>query len=78
MTEDQKVRLAEAKKMRGLVIEAMEALMKRGAKSWTIGGQQYTAQDISELLKMLQYWDAVIAGINGGQRTIRRIVPVDD
>jgi len=64
--------------MRGLVIEAMEALMKRGAKSWTIGGQQYTAQDISELMKLLQYWDAIIAELTGGRRTIRRIIPVDD
>jgi len=71
-------RLVEAQEMRGLVIEAIRGLTKRGAKSWNIGGQMYTAQDISELLKLLQYWDNIIAELTGGRRTIRRIVPVDD
>jgi len=76
--EEQKERLTEARNMRKKVVEAIDAITKRGAKSWTIGGQQYTAHDISDLLKLLQYLDAQIAELTGGRRTIRRIVPVDD
>ena len=71
-------RLAEARKMRGDIIKAIDALVNRGAKSWNIGGQTYTSIDLSELQKMLQYWDNIIAELNGGRRTFRRVVPMDD
>jgi len=71
-------RLVEAKEMRKNTTAAIDGLTKRGAKSWTVGGQQYTAMDISELLKLLQYWENQIAALTGGQRTIRRVVPVND
>jgi len=71
-------RLAEAKEMRKDVMEAIRALTKRGAKSWAIGGQQYSAHDISDLLKLLTYWENQIAELTGGRRIIRRIVPVND
>jgi len=74
----QEARLLEAKEMRGLIVEAIRALTQRGAKSWNIGGQSYTSIDVSELLKMLQYWDSIIAQLTGGGRIVRRIVPVDD
>jgi hypothetical protein len=70
--------LKEAQEMRGNIIEAIRALTKRGAKSWNIGGQSYTSMDVSDLLKMLQYWDNVISNLTGGRRTIRRVIPVDD
>ena len=76
MTNSQ--RLVEAKEMRKNTVAAIDGLTKRGAKSWTIGGQQYTAMDVSELLKLLQYWENQIMALSGGQRIIRRVVPVND
>jgi hypothetical protein len=71
-------RLVEARKMRGLVVEAIEALTKRGAKSWNIGSQSYTSIDIADLTKQLQYWDKVIASLTGGGRVMRRITIAND
>jgi len=71
-------RLNEAKEMRKLVIEAITGLTKRGAKSWNIGGQTYTSMDVDELLKLLKYWDNIIADLTGGRRIVRRVLPIDD
>jgi len=76
MTKDE--RLSEAKKMRKLVAEAIEALTKRGAKSWTIGGQTYTSIDVGELLKLMNYYDNVVSQLSGGGVVVRRIVPIED
>jgi len=71
-------RLTEAKEMRKLVIEAITALTKRGAKSWNIGGQTYTSMDVKELMELLKYWDSIIANLTGGRRVVRRVLPIDD
>ncbi|MCL1947287.1 MAG: hypothetical protein FWF51_09100 [Chitinivibrionia bacterium] len=46
----------EAEQMRDLYVEAQKTLL-RGGKSYTIGGQSFTRENLSEILKALQYWE---------------------
>ncbi|MSS16115.1 DUF6148 family protein [Porcincola intestinalis] len=71
--------LAEAQKMLGLVKEAHMELITGQAKSYKIGTREYTALDLDDLMKQIEFFSNVVESLSGSVRTKRvaRIVPRD-
>jgi hypothetical protein len=71
--------LTEARTMLGLVKEAHKALITGQAKSYRIGTREYTALDLDDLMKQIEYFSNVVESLSGAVRSKRvaRIVPRD-
>jgi hypothetical protein len=74
MTRRKKIQ--EAQSMRDLYIKAEKAVLQ--GQSYNIGGQSLTRANLTEIRKGRDEWQAVIDGLTGERRTIKRIIPVDD
>jgi len=71
--------LQEAKTMLELVKEAHKELITGQAKSYRIGTREYTALDLDDLMKQIEYFSNLVEALSGAVRTKRvvRVVPRD-
>lgn len=71
--------LTEARTMLSLVKEAHKELITGQAKSYRIGTREYTALDLDDLMRQIEYFSNVVEALSGNVRTKRvaRIVPRD-
>ena len=70
---------AEARTMLELVKEAHKELITGQAKSYRIGTREYTALDLDDLMRQIEYFSNVVESLSGNIRTKRvaRVVPRD-
>lgn len=71
--------LAEAREQLHLWKECEKALAGGQAKAYRIGTREYTAFDLAEIAKRIEYFANVIEALSGTVRTSRvvRVVPRD-
>ena len=71
--------LEEAKHMLDLCKEAHKELITGQAKSYRVGTREFTALDLEELMKQIEYFSNVVESLSGSVRTKRvaRVVPRD-
>lgn len=71
--------LSEAREQLALWKQCERELASGQAKAYRIGSREYTAFDLSEIAKRVQYFANVIEALSGGARTSRvvRVVPRD-
>lgn len=71
--------LAEARKQLQLWKDCEKALASGQAKAYRIGTREYTAFDLAEISKRIEYFANVIEALSGTVRTSRvvRVVPRD-
>lgn len=71
--------LTEAINMVNEIKTAIRSIVNGTSKSYRIGTREYTALDIDELRKMLDYFGNVVEALSGRARTKRvtRVVPRD-
>lgn len=71
--------LSEARNMLALCKEAREALISGQAKAYRVGTREFTALDIDELRKEIEYFSNLVEELSKGIRTKRvaRVVPRD-
>lgn len=71
--------LEEAKTMLTLCKEAHKELLTGQAKSYKIGTREFTALDLDELMRQIEYFSNVVESLSGSVRTKRvaRVVPRD-
>lgn len=71
--------LAEAKQMLELVKEAHKELITGQAKSYRIGTREYTALDLDDLMKQIEYFSNLVEALSGTVKTKRvaRVIPRD-
>lgn len=71
--------LVEAQTMLELCKEAHRELITGQAKAYRIGTREYTALDLDDLMKQIEYFSNVVEALSGTIRTKRvaRVVPRD-
>jgi len=71
--------LEEARTMLNLCKEAHKELITGQAKSYKVGTREFTALDLDELMKQIEYFSNVVESLSGTVRTKRvaRVVPRD-
>ena len=71
--------LTEARTMLSLTKEAYKELLTGQAHSYRIGTREFTALDLDELMKQIEYFSNVVESLSGTVRTKRvaRVVPRD-
>ena len=71
--------LTEARTMLELVKEAHKELITGQAKSYRIGTREYTALDLDDLMKQIEYFSNLVEAFSGGVKTKRvaRVIPRD-
>lgn len=71
--------LTEAREMLGLWKACERALAEGQAKEYRVGTREFTAIDLPEIAKRIEYFSTLIESLSGGTRTTRvvRIVPRD-
>lgn len=71
--------LTEAREMLSLCKEAHKELITGQAKSYRIGTREYTALDLDDLMKQIEYFSNLVEALSGQVRTKRvvRVVPRD-
>lgn len=71
--------ITEARRMLALCKEALEALLTGQAKHYKIGSREFTALDVDELRRWIEYFSNLVEALSGSVRTKRvaRVVPRD-
>lgn len=71
--------LAEAREMLSLWKACEKALAEGQAKEYRVGTREYTALDLPEIAKRIEYFSNLIESLSGETRTTKvvRIVPRD-
>lgn len=71
--------LVEARENLALCKEALKALISGQAKAYRIGSREFTALDIDELRKLIEYFGNIVEALSGAVKTNRvvRVVPRD-
>lgn len=71
--------LQEAREMLFLCKEAHKELITGQAKSYRIGTREYTALDLEDLMKQIEYFSNLVEALSGQVRSKRvaRVVPRD-
>lgn len=71
--------LTEARQMLDICKEAHKELITGQAKSYRIGTREYTALDLDDLMKQIEYFSNAVESLSGSIRTKRvtRVVPRD-
>lgn len=71
--------LTEARTMLELVKEAHKELITGQAKSYRIGTREYTALDLDDLMKQIEYFSNLVEALSGKIKTKRvaRVIPRD-
>ena len=71
--------LEEAQTMLALCKEAHKELITGQAKAYRIGTREYTALDLNDLMKQIEYFSNLVEALSGSVRTKRvvRVVPRD-
>lgn len=71
--------LKEAREMLLLCKEAHKELITGQAKSYRIGTREYTALDLEDLMKQIEYFSNLVEALSGQVRSKRvaRVVPRD-
>lgn len=71
--------LTEARNMLSLCKTALEELVTGQAQSYRIGTREFTALNIDELNKEIEYFSNLVEALSGNARTKRvaRVVPRD-
>ena len=71
--------LTEARNMLDLCKEAHKELITGQAKSYRIGTREFTALDLDDLMRQIEYFSNVVESLSGNVRTKRvaRVVPRD-
>lgn len=71
--------ITEARDNLRILKEAERAIIEGQAKSYRIGSREYTAFDLEEIRKRIEYFSEMIAAQSGEARSSRvvRIVPRD-
>ena len=71
--------LPEARAMVAEIKKAIQSIVSGTAKSYKVGSREYTALDLDELEKRLDYFNNIVEALEGKVRTNRvaRVVPRD-
>lgn len=71
--------LEEARAMVNEIKKAIKSIVSGTAKSYKVGSREYTALDLGELEKRLDYFNNIVEALEGKVRTNRvaRVVPRD-
>lgn len=71
--------LSEAREMLTLCKTALRELITGQAKSYRVGTREYTALDIDDLKREIEYFGNLVEALSGSVRTKRvaRVVPRD-
>lgn len=71
--------LKEAEKMLDACKKALKGIITGEAKSYRIGTREYTALDVEDLKKQIEYFGNLVEALSGNVRTKRvaRVVPRD-
>lgn len=71
--------LEEAREMVEEIKKAIKSIVSGTAKSYKVGSREYTALDLDELEKRLDYFSNIVEALEGRVRTNRvaRVVPRD-
>ena len=71
--------LQEARSMLALCKEAHMQLITGQAKSYRIGTREYTALDLDDLMKQIEYFSDAVEALSGAARSksVARVVPRD-
>ena len=68
--------LSEAKNMLDLCKEAHKELITGQAKAYRIGTREFTALDLDDLMKQIEYFSNIVESLSGNVRTKRVAVVV--
>jgi hypothetical protein len=71
--------LSEARENLALCKEALRELISGQAKAYRIGSREFTALDIDELRRLIEYFGNIVEALSGAVKTTRvvRVVPRD-